>query len=185
MRVRPFWSDPVEDVRPFWSSFLGVGTFDSQRFRQVLGRVPTSVVVVTGFDADGAPQGITIGSFVSVSLDPPLVGFLPGTGSRTWSAVAASGKFSVNVLGASQGDLCWKFAKEAEDRFADVDWTPSDNGCPRLAGAIVVIDCDLESNAMHGDHHFAVGRVTHLDTHGDENAMAFYRGKVVPVIPAG
>ncbi|MFM2115740.1 MAG: monooxygenase [Actinomycetota bacterium] len=158
--------------------------FDSQRFRQVLGLVPTSVVVVTGVDANGAPQGITIGSFVSVSLDPPLVGFLPGVSSRTWASIAASGRFTVNVLAASQGDLCWRFAKEADDRFAGIDWAPSDNGCPRLAGSIVVIDCDLESNGVHGDHHFAVGRVTHLASAGDEDAMAFYRGKVVPVSPA-
>lgn len=140
--------------------------------------------MVTGFDADGAPQGITIGSFVSVSLDPPLVGFLPGVSSRTWAALAASGKFTVNVLGASQGEICWRFAKESDDRFAGVNWSPSENGCPRLDGSIVVIDCDLESNAVHGDHHFAVGRVTHLDSAGDENAMAFYRGKVVSVSPA-
>jgi flavin reductase (DIM6/NTAB) family NADH-FMN oxidoreductase RutF len=159
--------------------------FDSQRFRQVLGQVPTSVVVVTGFDTEGAPQGITIGSFVSVSLDPPLVGFLPGVTSRTWSGIAATKKFTVNVLAANQGELCWRFAKESDDRFAGVDWSPSANGCPRLAGPIVVIDCDLESNEIHGDHHFAVGRVTHLDSAGDENAMAFYRGKVVPVAPAG
>lgn len=159
--------------------------FDSQRFRQVLGQVPTSVVVVTGFDTDGAPQGITIGSFVSVSLDPPLVGFLPGTTSRTWAGISATNKFTVNVLAANQGELCWRFAKEADDRFSGVDWSPSENGCPRLAGSIVVIDCDLESNGVHGDHHFAVGRVTHLDAAGDENAMAFYRGKVVSVTPAG
>jgi 3-hydroxy-9,10-secoandrosta-1,3,5(10)-triene-9,17-dione monooxygenase reductase component len=159
--------------------------FDSQRFRQVLGLVPTSVVVVTGVDANGVPHGITIGSFVSVSLDPPLIGFLPGVSSRTWAFIAASGRFTVNVLGASQGELCWRFAKESDDRFADVDWSPSYNGCPRLAGSIVVIDCDLESNAVHGDHHFAVGRVTHLDAAGEENAMAFYRGKVVSVSPAG
>jgi len=145
--------------------------FDSQRFRQVLGQVPTSVVVVTGFDTDGAPQGITIGSFVSVSLDPPLVGFLPGVTSRTWAGISAAKKFTVNVLAANQGELCWRFAKESDDRFAGVDWSPSENGCPRLAGSIVVID--------------AVGRVTHLDSAGDENAMAFYRGKVVPVTPAG
>ena len=158
--------------------------FDSQRFRQVLGQVPTSVVVVTGIDADGVPQGITIGSFVSVSLDPPLVGFLPGTSSRTWAALASTKKFTVNVLAANQGDVCWRFAKEADDRFSDIDWAPSENGCPRLVGSIVVIDCDLESNEVHGDHHFAVGRVTHLDAPGTENAMAFYRGKVVPVLPA-
>ena len=161
-----------------------MSAFDSQRFRQVLGQVPTSVVVVTGVDADRMPQGITIGSFVSVSLDPPLVGFLPGTSSRTWAAIATAKKFTVNVLAANQGELCWRFAKEADDRFAEVDWSPSANGCPRLAGSVVVIDCDLVSNAIHGDHHFAVGRVTGLDAAGNENAMAFYRGKVVPVLPA-
>lgn len=154
---------------------------DSQRFRQVLGRVPTSVVVVTGFDSDGAPMGITIGSFVSVSLDPPLVGFLPGTGSKTWAGIATTGKFTVNVLAADQSELCWRFAKESDDRFAGIAWTPSANGCPGLDGAIVVIDCDLESNDVHGDHHFSVGRVTHLDASRDADAMAFYRGKVVGV----
>jgi flavin reductase (DIM6/NTAB) family NADH-FMN oxidoreductase RutF len=159
--------------------------FDSQRFRQVLGQVPTSVVVVTGFDTDGAPQGITIGSFVSVSLDPPLVGFLPGVTSRTWAGISAAKKFTVNVLAANQSELCWRFAKESDDRFAGADWSPSENGCPRLAGSIVVIDCDLDSNHVYGDHHFVVGRVTHLDSAGDENAMAFYRGKAVPVTLTG
>ena len=158
--------------------------FDSQRFRQVLGQVPTSVVVVTGFDPQGTPLGITIGSFVSVSLDPPLVGFLPGTSSRTWAAMAANKRFTVNVLGADQGELCWRFAKESDDRFAGVEWVPSSNGCPALAGSLVAIDCDLESNAVHGDHHFAVGRVTHLEVLREANAMAFYRGKVVAVAPA-
>ena len=139
---------------------------------------------MTGIDADGVPQGITIGSFVSVSLDPPLVGFLPGTASQTWSKIATSKKFTVNVLASTQGELCWRFAKESDDRFAGVEWEPSTNGCPKLSGSIVVIDCDLESNAVHGDHHFSVGRVTHLETIGDENAMAFYRGKVVSVSPA-
>ena len=146
--------------------------------------MPTSVVVVTGFDAQGTPLGITIGSFVSVSLDPPLVGFLPGVSSRTWAAIAATKKFAVNVLGADQGELCWRFAKESDDRFADVEWSPSTNGCPSLAGSLVTIDCDLESNEVHGDHHFSVGRVTHLDVLREANAMAFYRGKVVAVMPA-
>ena len=66
-------------------------SFDSAKFRQVLGHVPTSVVVVTGIGADGTPRGITIGSFVSVSLEPALVGFLPGLNSRSWADISASG----------------------------------------------------------------------------------------------
>lgn len=142
------------------------------------------MVVVTGFDAQGIPLGITIGSFVSVSLDPPLVGFLPGVSSRTWAAIAATGKFAINVLGADQAELCWRFAKESDDRFAGIEWSPSVNGCPALAGSLVTIDCDLESNEVHGDHHFSVGHVTHLDVLRDADAMAFYRGKVVAVTPA-
>lgn len=162
---------------------MRVSGFDSQSFRQVLGQVPTSVVVVTGFDSNGTPVGITIGSFVSVSLEPPLVGFLPGTTSRTWAAIAETKKFTVNVLAADQAELCWRFAKESDDRFAGIEWTPSSNGCPALNGAVVAIDCDLESNGVHGDHFFAVGRVTHLDSPREANAMAFYRGKVVAVAP--
>lgn len=157
-------------------------TFDSRQFRDVLGLVPTSVVVVTGLDESGTPQGITIGSFVSVSLDPPLVGFLPGTNSKTWNAIKSSGSFCVNVLTAAQGELCWRFAKEADDRFAGVEWKPSANGSPALGGAAAHIDCTLDSDTVYGDHFFVVGRVTHLaGGEGEGNAMAFYRGKVTEV----
>ena len=67
--------------------------FDSSHFRHVLGHLPTAVVVVTGVSAQGEPAGVTIGSFASVSLDPPLVGFFQGTGSRTWPLIAQSGSF--------------------------------------------------------------------------------------------
>lgn len=98
--------------------------------------------------------------------------------------MAATKKFTINVLGADQGELCWRFAKESDDRFAGIDWHPSSNGCPSLSGSLVTIDCDLESNQVHGDHHFAVGRVTHLDVLREADAMAFYRGKVVSVTAA-
>lgn len=155
--------------------------FDSKHFRSVLGAVPTSVVVVTGFDSTGAPHGITIGSFVSVSLEPPLVGFLPGVSSKTWLAIRESGRFCVNVLAADQDELCWRFAKEAENRFDGVDWSPSKNGTPALAGALATLDCDLESDDPHGDHFFVVGRVTDLSAVDAGDAMVFFRGKVVGV----
>lgn len=155
--------------------------FDSKHFRSVLGAVPTSVVVVTGLDSDGAPHGITIGSFVSVSLEPPLVGFLPGVSSKTWLAIRESGTFCVNVLAADQDELCWRFAKEAENRFDGVDWSPSGNGAPALAGALATLDCELESEDRHGDHYFVVGRVTDLSAADAGDAMVFFRGKVVGV----
>ena len=149
-------------------------------FRSVLGHAPTSVVVVTGCDASGKPFGITIGSFVSVSLDPPLVGFLPGTSSRSWNAIQGSGHFCVNILGADQEDLCWKFAKEGDDKFEGINWTPSSTGSPVLPGVIGVIDCSIESQDVVGDHYFVVGRVAQMShVENADTAMVFFRGKVV------
>jgi flavin reductase (DIM6/NTAB) family NADH-FMN oxidoreductase RutF len=153
---------------------------DPSQFRSVLGHAPTSVVVVTGCDSSGHPVGITIGSFVSVSLDPPLVGFLPGLSSRSWQAIRESGRFCVNVLSASQEELCWKFAKEGDDKFAGVAHTTSALGNPVLADCIATIDCTIEAEHEAGDHWFVVGRVdsmSHIDNAHD--AMVFFRGKVV------
>ena len=156
--------------------------FDSKQFRAVLGHVPTSVVVITGLNAKGDPFGITIGSFASVSLEPPLIGFFPGVNSQSWAAIRESGHFCVNVLGAAQEDLCWRFAKEGDDKFAGVEWNASDSGSPMLPGCIAYIDCDVEEETVAGDHYFVQGRVSSL-THADEvsNAMEFFRGKVSSV----
>lgn len=149
-------------------------------FRSVLGHAPTSVVVVTGCDAAGTPFGITIGSFVSVSLDPPLVGFLPGTSSRSWNAIKESGRFCVNILSGSQEDLCWKFAKEGDDKFEGINWEKSAHGNPVLADVVGVIECNIESQEVVGDHFFVVGRAIEM-SHAENahNAMVFFRGKVV------
>jgi 3-hydroxy-9,10-secoandrosta-1,3,5(10)-triene-9,17-dione monooxygenase reductase component len=156
--------------------------FDSAQFRAVLGHVPTSVVVVTGVNAQGEPFGITIGSFSSVSLDPPLVGFFPGVNSQSWAAIRESGHFCVNVLGAAQEDFCWRFAKEGNDKFAGLEWTAAASGSPMLPECIAYIDCSIEEEMVAGDHYFVQGRVESLH-HADavSNAMAFFRGKVSSV----
>ena len=159
---------------------------DARHFRNVLGHFPTGVTVVTGLDAAGAPHGITIGSFVSVSLDPPLVGFFPGIASKSWQAIAESGSFCVNILGAGQDELCWKFAKEPAagetSKFAGVDWTASVTGSPILPGIIGSIDCKVEVVHEAGDHLFVVGRVLGM-SHAEDvsDAMVFFRGKVASV----
>ena len=160
--------------------------FDSAYFRSVLGHVPTSVVVVTGVDNAGKPFGITIGSFASVSLDPPLVGFFPGLQSRSWASIRESGRFAVNVLGGAQDELCWRFAKEGDDKFDGVEYTMSAGGSPVLPGVIALIDCSIESESQAGDHSFVVGRVEALE-HVDDatDAMIFFRGKVNSVVYKG
>ena len=161
-------------------------SFDSAHFRAVLGHVPTSVVVVTGLDTQGVAFGLTIGSFASVSLDPPLVGFFPGVRSQSWAAIRESGRFCVNVLGSHQEEMCWRFAKEGDDKFAGIEWLPSAGGSPVLPGSIAWIDCEIDTETVMGDHTCVVARVTSLD-HAEEveNAMVFFRGKVSSVKHVG
>ncbi len=151
---------------------------DAKHFRQVLGHFPTGVTIVTGM-AGTQPAGFTIGSFTSVSLDPPLVGFLPQVDSDTWEAMAGAGKFCVNVLRDSQGDLCWRFAKSGvgDGRFDETAWTMSPNGSPVLDGVGAWMDCDVEAVETFGDHYFVVGRVLDLFHAPDAHTpLVFYRG---------
>jgi 3-hydroxy-9,10-secoandrosta-1,3,5(10)-triene-9,17-dione monooxygenase reductase component len=156
--------------------------FDSGHFRTIMGHFPTGVTVVTGMNGV-APVGFTIGSFTSVSLDPPLVGFLPQAGSATMDAIEVSGSFCVNVLSDAQSDLCWKFAKSGTDdtRFNDVDWHAAPSGAPILDRAVAWIDCTVEKTYTMGDHLFVLGRVGALDADADDDGepptpLLFFKG---------
>lgn len=154
-------------------------SFDRSRFRHVLGHFPTGVTIVTGLGAAG-PTGFTIGSFTSVSLDPPLVGFLPMLGSSTWATIANSGNFCVNVLNGDHGELCWQFAKPgSDDHFAELTWRSAPTGSPIIDGAVAWIDCTIEAVHPMGDHYFVLGRVVDLaEDINDPEPLVFYRGQL-------
>ena len=157
-------------------------SIDSTIYRQVLGHFPTGVTVITG-TANDEPIGFTIGSFASVSLDPPLVGFLPMTTSDRWARIAETGSFCVNVLSAAQGDLCWQFAKGSiEQPFEGVEWTPTaHSGSPIIAGAIAWMDCTIEQVVDAGDHYFVMGRLVdlhHVDAETNPHPLLFFKGKL-------
>jgi 3-hydroxy-9,10-secoandrosta-1,3,5(10)-triene-9,17-dione monooxygenase reductase component len=149
-------------------------------YRNVFGHLPTGVVVVTGRAPTGEPHGITIGSFTSISLEPPLAGFFIGRSSRTWPLVAATGKFCANVLAASQADLCWRFAKDSAEgsRFDGLLIESSSNGSPVLPGVIATVDCTVHELHQVGDHDLVVGEVSELRVRdGSQPAMIFFKGK--------
>jgi flavin reductase (DIM6/NTAB) family NADH-FMN oxidoreductase RutF len=150
---------------------------DSRHFRNVLGTWPTGVCVITSVEADGTRHGLVVGSFSSISLDPPLVGFFPDKRSSTWPKIAETGRFCVNVLGADQLELCKRFAARAEDKFAELahDHTPS--GMPLLEDAIAWIDCTVERIEDIGDHYLVVGAVESLDRREDGTPLLFFRGQ--------
>ncbi len=150
--------------------------FDSARFRQVLGHFPTGVTVITA-DPGGQPVGLTIGSFTSVSLEPPLVGFLPGKSSTSWPDIERAGHFCVNVLAVEQGELCWRFAKDLDEKFDGVAWRPAASGAPILDDVLAWIDCRIERVVDAGDHWFVLGEVLDLDAK-EGSPLLFFRGKL-------
>jgi flavin reductase (DIM6/NTAB) family NADH-FMN oxidoreductase RutF/DNA-binding IclR family transcriptional regulator len=149
---------------------------DQAWFRQVLGQYPTGVSVVTAKAADGTRVGFVVGSFTSVSLDPPLVAFLPAKASNTWRQMEGLGSFCVNVLGAEQEEVCRAFASKRDDKFDGVEHREAPSGSPIIDGVVAWIDCDVESVTEAGDHYIVVGRVRHLDVEAPSLPLLFFQG---------
>lgn len=150
-------------------------SIDGARFRQVLGHFPTGVTVVTGV-AGGAPLGLAVNSFTSVSLEPALVAFCVARSSRTWPRLREAGTFCVNILTEHQEALSRAFAGRPPDRFLGVGWRPGRSGAPILADVLAWIECTVEAEHDAGDHIIVVGRVEDLDVGREGRPLVFYRG---------
>src|ERR1044071_7866688 len=151
-------------------------SFDDNRFREVLGHLPTGVVVITAVTSDGRPSGMVVGSFTSVSLDPPLVAFLPARTSSTFKGLREARTFCVNILSAKQEPICRQFAVSGGDKFAGVGWSPAPSGAPVIDGVVAWIDCEFERIDEAGDHYIVLGRVTHLGTGVPTIPLLFFQG---------
>lgn len=137
---------------------------DPGHFRKVLGMFPTGVTIVTAMDG-GKPVGLAVGSFTSVSLDPPLVAFLPAKSSVSYGAVQRAGTFCVNVVAEDQLAMTATFAAKGEDKFAGVSWEPSPvTGSPRIHSCLAWIDCTVYATHEAGDHWIVLGQVEDMDT---------------------
>lgn len=145
-------------------------------FRDVLGRYASGVTVITTMAA-GQPTGMTCQSFTSVSLDPPLVAFLPTRQSRAFAAIQRAGTFCVNFLSDGQADLSNQFASSGDDKFAGVEWAPTaGTGSPRLSGIVGHVDCTVHAVHEAGDHFLVMGKVVDLAVGDAEDPLVYYRG---------
>lgn len=150
---------------------------DQSHFRSVLGHYPTGVCVVTGRTDGHTAAGLVIGTFSSVSLDPPLVGFYPAVASRSWERIRADGQFCVNVLGADQIELSHKFAARGGDKFEGVSHRTSPHGLAVLDNVVATIECDIIDEREAGDHTMVLGRVLALDILRSADPLLFFRGQ--------
>jgi 3-hydroxy-9,10-secoandrosta-1,3,5(10)-triene-9,17-dione monooxygenase reductase component len=149
-----------------------------EEFRRVCGHYATGVGVVTAV-VEGAPVGLSINSFTSVSLEPLLVSFYAAHTSTTWAQMKNSDSFAVNILSESQHDLISTFSKKGIDRFANLDWSHSPiTGSPLLPNTSGWIDCRVTQVHDIGDHYLVVGEVLDLYSKTDEGPLLYYKGKI-------
>lgn len=149
------------------------------RWRVAFGQYPTGVTIVTSVNAAGDPVGMVVGTFTSVSQDPPLVGFFPALSSTTFPHIEQAGRFRASVLGASHEDLCRRFfSSSGGDRFAEGDWDYDERGIPVLRDAVAWFDATISGVSPAGDHRFVVGEVDNLGIGGSGTGMPliFLRG---------
>lgn len=149
---------------------------DNDQFRAVLGNYPTGVAVVTGMAANGEPLGMVVGTFTSVSLNPPLVAFLPMKTSRTFNALRdASERFCINILAADQEGICRTLAAPGERKFDHVEWHESPLGNPVINGVVGWIDCTYANVVDGGDHLIVLGAVEHMRLERDASPLLFFQ----------
>lgn len=150
--------------------------FDDATFREVLGHYPTGVVVVTGTHPDGEPVAMVVGTFSSVSMDPPLVAFMPGAHSGTYARLRECPSFVINVLAHDQTDVCRTMAIPADDKFERVGWSPSAQGAPVLDDAVALIHCRREQEVLAGDHYITICAVDDLEVNRPVTPLLFFQG---------
>lgn len=149
---------------------------DPAEYRKIFGSLPTGVTAITGMTAEGKPMGLVVGTFMSLSLDPPLVTFCVDKSSSTWPLLRSLGRFTANILSTGQLPICRALSRKGEDKFADIEYVIGEHGTPHITGATAVIDCEVLSEVVAGDHYMIVGGVDSMES-TDADAPLFRGGK--------
>lgn len=151
---------------------------DPKEFRSAAGQFMTGVTIATTLAPDGQPRGVTVNSFTTVSLDPPLILFCVGRSSRSFDAFDAAQSFAVNILSSAQRQLSSTFGSKIEDKFADTGWTPGRGGSPLFPGSLSRFDCVLHQKIDAGDHIVLIGRVIGIDKTAG-TPLGYYSGNYI------
>ena len=151
---------------------------DLQEFKRALSCFATGVAVVTTLDANGDRVGITVSSFNSVSLDPPLVLWSIARDSNSYSVFTDTKYFAVNILAIHQDKLSSQFAQRGGDKFAGLECRSGIEGVPILPDYAACFECCTENVFDGGDHKIIVGRVLKLEDR-ESDPLIFYRGRLL------
>ena len=146
---------------------------DKRRLRTALGRFGTGVTIVSAVGEGGVWAGLTVSSFSSLSLEPPLVLWALRLDSASLPAFEHAPRVAVNVLAEEQLGLSRRFASHHEHRFGEGEWQLGAHGAPVLNGAVAVFECETVTRQDAGDHRLYIGRVLAFSEHA--HAPLLYR----------
>ncbi len=149
---------------------------DGTCLREALGHFATGVAVVTTVGDHGAPVGLTINSFNSVSMTPPLVLWSLARSAPSFSAFRNHPAFAINILAKDQLELCMQFARSSDNKFRNVSYQPGRDGVPLIDGAVAQLECRTYRRYDGGDHEIYLGEVMGLST-DDRHPLVFHRGQ--------
>lgn len=151
---------------------------ESAEFRKALAQYATGVTVITTLARDGTPAGMTVNSFTSVSLDPPLVLWSVSRQAASFDAFRQCSRYLVHVLGGDQLPLAQRFATRGADKFGVTAWSPGPHGLPLIEGSVAWFDCASRSQYDEGDHVILVGRVESFGAAGG-SPLIFHASRYV------
>jgi flavin reductase (DIM6/NTAB) family NADH-FMN oxidoreductase RutF len=149
----------------------------SRELRATLAQLPTGVVIVTAASAGGVRLGMTMNSFVSVSLDPPLVLFCIDRRSLGLAAWLTVPGYAINVLSATQTEIANRFARPSPDKWNGVEAARGLHGAPLLDGVVARLECTAQERIDAGDHVILIGRVDRHSAAPELAALTFHRGR--------
>lgn len=156
---------------------------DAGAFRSALGCYPTGVIIMTGLTRDGERFGLTMNSFTSVSLDPPLVSMCLARTASNFDALEISRGFAVNILREDQGHISGQFAKSGADKWLDVGYREGINGVPILEPNLAAFQCSFYAEYEGGDHIIVIGRVEAVEYDADTAPLVFHQGGYAQLTP--
>jgi flavin reductase (DIM6/NTAB) family NADH-FMN oxidoreductase RutF len=148
---------------------------DDAHFRLAMSHFASGVTIVTT-SHDGKPFGMTVASFASLSLHPPLVLVCIERSVKTHDAIAVAGKFGVSILSSAQADISSKFASRNDDKFGGVELVPGEIDVPLIAGALTAIECRVYDQLPGGDHSIFIGEVLKIHTTEGDPLLYFRSG---------
>ena len=150
---------------------------DPRTLRDALGCFATGVTVVTCLNANGEPAGLTVNSFTSVSLDPPLLLVCIKKDAASAGPLTSAGNFAINVLQTGQQPASIRFSTRDQDRFGATPWSCGEAGAPILKDSLGVFECERYAVYDGGDHHILVGRVIKASFDASLDPLLYFRGK--------